>query len=344
MNNLRRMLTWQYFCGYRYYIKEKNPFERSLLSVFRKKIGEQGAVQIFQTTSELGLQEGVLKPSDVKKIHVDTTVQDKNIAYPHSAKLLKEMIKKLRKVAKKNGIDIRQSYKRVSHIYCLRALRYSNARQFNRMRRCIKKLTTFLGRLYRDIERKVRNTNLQELFEPLITLAKRIRHQSTTKVPSSEYIYSLHERHVACICKGKSHKKYEFGNKVSLAITDRSRFIIGCDIFSGNPHDSKTLLSVVSKIESATSTSVNLIGVDLGYRGSGVKGAVHARLKKVSKAVKKFVRSHPKIEAVISHAKRKFHLGLSRLKGLAGDTINCLLAASAYNFSLIMRRRFSTNF
>jgi hypothetical protein len=68
------------------------------------------------------------------------------------------------------------------------------------------------------------------------------------------------------------------------------------------------------------------------------------RLKKVSKAVKKFVRSHPKIEAVISHAKRKFHLGLSRLKGLAGDTINCLLAASAYNFSLIMRRRFSTNF
>jgi transposase, IS5 family len=210
------------------------------------------------------------------------------------------------------------------------------------MKRCIKKLCTFTGRLYRDIERKISgDLELESYFKPLIELAKKICFQSMNKIPSSEYIYSLHEQHVECISKGKAHKKYEFGNKVSIAITDKSKVIIGCTLFRNNPHDSKTLDTVVKEIERTSETKVELIGVDLGYRGSKVKEAIHIRLKKLLKSEKKFIRSHPKIEAVISHLERKFHLGRSRLKGLIGDKINCMLSSAAYNFAIVMRKKFT---
>jgi IS5 family transposase len=329
--------SWQYFCGYRYYLREE-PFTRALLSVFRRKIGEEGAREIFQASAQLGVKTGVVKPREFKQLHVDTTVQEKHVAYPHSAKLLKGLIKKLNRAAKKKGIRVKQSYKRVSKALCIQALRYSNARQFKRMRRCIKKLVTIAGRLSRDIERK---SGGDDFFAPLLELSRKVCFQSLHKVPSSEYIYSLHEQHIRCIAKGKAHKKYEFGNKVSLAITDRSNFIVGCDFFAGNPHDAHTLATVKERVEAAVSTTIQLLGVDLGYRGSGVKGAVHARLKKLSAATRRFVRRHPKIEAVISHTKRKFLLARSRLKGIVGDQMNCLFAAAAYNLSLIMRKAFT---
>jgi transposase, IS5 family len=343
MNRLVETPSWQYFCGYRYYFKDKYPFERSLLSVFRKKIGEEGAREIFLASGELALKLRVVKAQDFKRLHVDSTVQEKNITYPHSAKLLKHLLQKLRKSAKKKKLKLKQTYKKECQLLSIQALRYSNARQFNRMKRNIRRLCTCVGRLIRDIERKVKgNQELKDYFAPLIELGRKVIHQSLHKVPPSEYIYSLHERHVACITKGKAHKKYEFGSKVSIAITHKSKFIVDCDTFFGNPHDSKTLHKVINNVVAVTSVIPELIGVDLGYRGSGVIGVVHAKLKRISEKTRAFIQSHPKIEAVISHTKRKFLLSRSRLKGIVGDQMNALFAATAYNLSLVMRRKLST--
>jgi transposase, IS5 family len=101
MCNLLRMPTWQYFCGYRYHFKDKAPFERSLISIFRKRIGEEGARAIFESSCAVAQETNLLKASEYKKIHVDTTVQEKNITYPHSVKLLRGMLRKLEKNSKK---------------------------------------------------------------------------------------------------------------------------------------------------------------------------------------------------------------------------------------------------
>ena len=40
-------------------------------------------------------------------------------------------------------------------------------------------------------------------------------------------IYSSHAPKEKCISKGKAHKKYEFGNKVSNATTVKKNFVVG---------------------------------------------------------------------------------------------------------------------
>jgi IS5 family transposase len=143
--------------------------------VFRKKLGEEGAREIFLASGELAMKLGAIKPQELKKLHVDTTVQEKNITYPHSAKLLRQMVKKLARAAKKKNLKLKQTYKKESHLLCIKALRYSNAGQSNRRKRQIKRLSTCTGRLIRDIERKINsNSELQEHFAPLLELGKRV--------------------------------------------------------------------------------------------------------------------------------------------------------------------------
>ena len=47
--------------------------------------------------------------------------------------------------------------------------------------------------------------------------------------------YSLHEPAVDCISKGKAHKRYEFGTKVSVATTTEGSFVVGMRALPGNP-------------------------------------------------------------------------------------------------------------
>lgn len=84
--------------------------------------------------------------------------------------------------------------------------RYAHARQFKRMRNRLRKLKTWLGRVIRDIRRKVPqpDTVLEELLIP----CERVHAQQQQ---DQHKIYSLHEPEVKCISKGKAHKRYEFG-------------------------------------------------------------------------------------------------------------------------------------
>jgi len=69
--------------------------------------------------------------------------------------------------------------------------RYTHAHQFKRARRELKFLRTRLGRIIRDIRRKIEgNTALEDRFGPLLDLALRVRHQEQRQ--RGPKVYSLH--------------------------------------------------------------------------------------------------------------------------------------------------------
>ena len=88
-------------------------------------------------------------------MNVDTTVQDKAIAFPTDARLYHKARGALVRMAQGMGIDLRQSYARLSRLALAKHGRYAHARQMQRARREQKRLKTYLGRVIRDIERKV---------------------------------------------------------------------------------------------------------------------------------------------------------------------------------------------
>jgi len=70
----------------------------------------------------------------------------------------------------------------------------------------------------RELERKIPTGRLKSYAEVFGIFNRVLDQQRSDK----DKIYSLHEPDVYCISKGKDHKKYEFGTKVSIAMTRES--------------------------------------------------------------------------------------------------------------------------
>ena len=221
--------------------------------------------------------------------------------------------------------------------------RYIHAKQFKRANRELRFLRTRLGRLSRDIARKTRgNAALSEIFEVPLRKAHRIQWQrQNARGPK---LYSWHAPETECIGKGKAHKPYEFGCKVSIATTNRrskgGQFVLHAKALPGNPYDGHTLGNVIEETETLTGREVERVYVDKGYRGhnapkprsvfiSGQKRGVHG-------VIKRELRRRSAIEPVIGHMKNDGHLGRNFLKGYAGDQANAVLSAVGYNFRLIL--------
>ena len=202
---------WQYFCGYEFF-QHKYPLEPTSLVKWRKRVGEDGMEKMLYLTLKTAQKAGLLKESHLNKVNVDTTVQEKAIAYPTDARLYNRMREKLVKYARKLGIKLRQSYERVAKKCLIMQGRYSHARQMKRAGKETKKLKTYLGRITRDMRRKI-SENIPMELEKLLQISERLLNQ---KKNDKEKLYSIHEPEVECIAKGKIHKKYEFGNKVSV--------------------------------------------------------------------------------------------------------------------------------
>jgi IS5 family transposase len=82
----------------------------------------------------------------------------------------------------------------------------------------LKKLRTYLGRIIRDVGRKIEgNSGLEATFARLLLLARRVREQQQRQ--RGPTVYSLHAPEVECVGKGKAHRPYELGVKVSVATT-----------------------------------------------------------------------------------------------------------------------------
>jgi IS5 family transposase len=269
-------------------------------------------------------------------VNVDTTVQEKAIAFPTDAELYNRMREKLVKAAQERCIDLRQSYPRLAKNALYMKYRYSRARQMKRAAKETRKLKTWLGRVARDIGRKVSEPD--DELKGLLLLCDRLLAQ---KRDDKNKLYSIHEPDVECISKGKAHKRYEFGCKVSVATTSRDNWVIGIQALPGNPYDGHTLDDVLSQIERVTDRTVKEVYCDLGYRGHNYTGETKVHLvrrgAKVKRSLKKWLKRRNAIEPKIGHLKSDNRMDRNYLKGINGDRINALLAGCGANLRKLIK-------
>lgn len=328
---------WQYFCGFET-MQHQWPLHPTSLTKWRQRVGAEKLTELLTETLALAVRERHVTEQELAQVNVDTTVQEKNITYPTDSKLLHKAIVKLGEAAKKRGVKLRQTYVRVAKKASIQAGRYAHAKQFKRMRRELKRLRTYLGRVIRDLRRKLPEPD--EKLETLLSLCERLHAQQPT---DKDKLYSLHEPEVKCISKGKARQRYEFGQKVTVTTSNSSNWIVGTQLCEGNPYDGHTLASAISRVEQTTGVRVTDAYVDKGYRGHDYQGEAQVHIagsskKKLSRRQKKKRKRRSAVEPKIGHLKSDHRLGRCFLKGLIGDAINVVLAAAGANLLKLLRR------
>lgn len=193
-------------------------------------------------------------------ILADTTVQEKNIIFPTDAKLHRKIIKKCKKIALQEGIELRQTYTRTLKKLGVDQRFRNHPKNKKKAYKADRKVKTIAGRLVRELERKLAD---QKPYSADLELFKQVLSQTRK---SSHKIYSLHEPDVQCISKGKEHKKYEFGNKVSILYTQNTGVIVGATSYR-NPYDGHTLESALEQHERLVGRPPKTITADRGYKG-----------------------------------------------------------------------------
>ena len=336
---------YQLFCGEEFF-RHETPFDRSSMTRWRQRMGEERLNALVQESLATATRTGAAKPADFTQAIVDTTVQPKAVAHPTDAKLMNRAREKLVRFARKQGVTLRQSYERVGKRALVAHQRYAHAKQFKRANRALRTLRTYLGRVARDIRRKIRGDEAREaIFRRPLWLAERVSEQRQNQ--RGKKVYSLHAPEVECIGKGKTHRPYEFGVKVSVATTlHRSKggqFITHVKALPGNPYDGHTLARVIPEIEVQIGASLERIVVDRGYRGHNAppdhrfKVYISGQKRNVTNAIKRDLRRRAAIEPVIGHAKEEHRMGRNYLAHAAGDAINAILAAVGYNFRRLLK-------
>jgi IS5 family transposase len=336
---------YQYFCGEEFF-QHRLVFDRSSLTRWRNRMGEERLQALLQESLSVATRTEAIKPSELSRVIVDTTVQPKNVTFPTDAKLLNRAREKLVRLAKRHAVALRQSYARVGKFALIQHQRYAHAKQFKRANRMLKKLRTYLGRIIRDIGRKIEgNSELEGAFERLLSLAWRVREQKQHQ--RGPKVYSLHAPEVECIGKGKAHRPYEFGVKVSVATTlshaKGGQFVTHVKAMPGNPYDGHTLATVVPDMEALAGNTIARILADKGYRGHNAPPQYKFRVfisgqkRGVTPRIKRELRRRSAVEPVIGHLKAEHRMGRNYLWYRRGDAANAVLAAAGYNFRRLIR-------
>src|SRR5215204_1812918 len=330
---------WQLFCGEEFF-QHTPPFDRSSLTRWRQRMGEERLIALIQESLAVATRTGAAKPANFQQVIVDTTVQEKAITFPTDAKLMHRARERLVRLAQKHGVMLRQSYVRVGKIALIQHQRYAHAKQFKRAARALRSLRTMLGRVIRDIIRKiVGRPELAEVFALPLSLARRVKDQRQRE--RGRKVYSLHAPEVECIGKGKAHKPkgkahkpYEFGVKVSVSTPlNRCRggqFVAPVKALPGNPYDGHTLAAVVPALESTIGAQLERIVTDAGYKGHNApkdqrfKVYVAGQKRGLTAAIKRAFRRRSAVEPTIGHLKNEHRMGRNHLAGRAGDAINAV--------------------
>lgn len=327
-------IYYQYFSGEKTYACGM-PCESSELVHFRNRIGEEGIELILKESIRVNGKDG-----GEQEATTDTTVQEKNITYPTDNKLHRKIIKKCVGLASKEGIELRQSYTRTVKKLLMEQRFRNHPKNKGRARKAERKVKTIAGRLVRELERKL----TAGLHQDSLGLFKKVLAQKKT---DSNKIYSLHEPHTQCLSKGKEHKKYEFGSKVSIITTKTTGVIIGAINIEKNVHDSKTLQPAIKQQQRLTGITLKQNFVDRGYRGvNEVLGTAIVTPDKPSKQrtsyqkqkLRNGFKRRAAIEPKIGHLKQDHRLGRNFYKGIKGDNINVMLAAAGMNFKRMINK------
>ena len=321
-------IYYQYFSGEKSYACGV-PCEASELVHFRNRIGEEGIELIFKESIRINGKDG--KEDEAT---VDTTVQEKNITYPTDNKLHRKIIKKCVVMADEQQLELRQSYSRTIKKLAEQQRFRNHPKNYKKARKADKKIKTIAGRLVRELERKLP----AGLYAEDLALFKKVLQQ---KRSDTGKIYSLHEPHVQCISKGKEHKKYEFGSKVSIITTKKSGVLIGALNIKKNDYDAHTVDPAFEQQQRLTGIVLKRAFMDRGYRGiSEVRGTKIEIPKPFNKSLNGYQQQQLKngfkrraaIEPRIGHLKEDHRLSRNYYKGIKGDNINVMLAAAAMNF------------
>lgn len=326
---------WQYFCGLETF-QHKLPCHPTTLIKWRQRIGEKGVEKLLGHTIETAKRLALLPEKLLKKVNVDTTVQEKAITFPTDTKLCHRLRIKLVWAAKKRGIKLRQTYVRVGRRASIMQGRYAHANQMKRARKEFKKVKSYLGRVTRDIIRQVDLSQDKEL-QYLVAQSERLLKQEK-ETPNK--LYSLHAPEVECIAKGKAHKRYEFGCKVSVVTTCEEPWVISISAHHNNPYDGATLKQCLETAEKNTDVKIDYVFADKSYRGKehhpdNVTVYISGK-KNLPMKFQKLLKGRSAIEPVIGHLKNDFRLGRNYLLGIAGDKINALLSGCAFNLNKII--------
>jgi IS5 family transposase len=327
-------IYYQYLSGEKSYACGM-PCEPTDLVHFRNRIGQKGVELILKESIRINGKDG-----EEQEATTDTTVQEKNITYPTDNKLHRKIIKKCIAIANREDIELRQSYTRTLRKLLMDQRFRNHPRNKGKAKKADKKVKTIAGRLVRELERKLQ----PNLHQSKLILFKRVLAQ---KKSDSNKIYSLHEPHTQCISKGKEHKKYEFGSKVSIITTKKSGVIIGAINIEKNVHDSKTLQPALEQQQQLTGITLKNNFVDRGYRGIkevlGTKIIIpdtpgKSRTPYEKQKLRKGFKRRAAIEPRIGHLKQDHRLSRNFYSGIKGDNINVVLAAAAMNFKRMINK------
>jgi IS5 family transposase len=329
---------YQHFTGETFF-QHRPPIDPSSLTRWRGRVGEEGVEWLLTQTIRAGLKSGAIDEGSTKRVAVDTTVMEKAIAHPTDSRLYERARDQLVALAQEAGVELRQSYARLAPRLALQVGRYAHARQFKRMRKALKRLKGYTGRVMRDLRRHLQDIpegGLRDRIIAKLGLVSQLLHQQPK---GADKIFALHEPEVDCISKGKARVRYEFGCKVSIATTVDEGFVVGMRSFAGNPYDGHTLRPALEQVAILTDQRPDLAVVDRGYRGHGenrTRVLISGTRRGLTPKLVTDLRRRSAIEAEIGHMKTDGRLSRCPLKGTIGDALFAVLCACGHNIRKIL--------
>ena len=341
-------VLWQFFSGMAYY-EHRLPCDATQIGRFRRDLGEEGLEQLLKATIDTAVAIKAVKPKELERVIVDTTVQEKAIAHPVDSRLLEIARHKVVSAAKRAGIQLKQTFAKEGKVLRRRAGGYAHAKQFRRLKRVVKRQRTVLGIVMREVQRKQQRPD----FEPhhaktasdlgvWLERAERIR---TQQRKDKNKLYALHAPEVECIGKGKARKPYEFGVKNAVVVSHKHGLMLGARTFPGNPYDGHILSAVLEQATNLTqdlSVKLRQVVVDLGFRGVDAdnpdKQIIHrGKFKTLSPQQKGWLRRRQAVEPAIGHLKSDHRLERCWLQGALGDALHAVSCAAGYNLRWLLR-------
>jgi len=328
----------QLLCGETHF-RHDLPLDRSSMTRWRQRIGAGRLELLLAETLAAARHAGAVEQRHLGRVTIGTTVQPKAVTHPTDGELLHRGVGILGRLARRHGIALRQSSARLSRNARREVARLIHRGRHREAERVVRRMRTWLGRLARDIGRKVAGApqTVRTVFAgPLGLVARLLRQRREDR--GRDKLHSLHAPEVECIGKRKAQTRYEFGVKVSIAATNRAapggQSVLGARTLPGNPHDGHTLAAQIAQTETITGARVERAYVDRGYRGRDAdkeRVLVSGRKRGVTPTIRREIRRRAAIEPVIGHMRDDGHLGRNFLRGTEGDAVNLVLAAAGHN-------------
>ena len=351
-------VQWQFFSGMEYY-EPRLPCDATQIGRFRRLLGEDGIELLIKATIECAVAIKAVRPADLERVIVDSTVQSKAIAHPVDSRLLEIARHKVVSAAKRAGISLKQTYAQEGKTLRRKAGGYAHAKQFKRLRKTVKRQRTILGVVMREVQRKLdadqaavavggapaHEPDSPKALSDLAMWLERAERIRTQQRNTKNKLYALHAPEVECLSKGKARNPYEFGVKVSLAVTHKQGLMVGARSFPGNPYDGHVLsaqLEQTTNLMQDLGRSPKQVIVDLGYRGvdadnPGVQIIHRGKYKTLSEHEKKLLKRRQAIEPLIGHTKADHRMDRCWLQGAMGDALHALCCAAGYNIRWLLR-------